>query len=124
MHWGIFRQPRRATPVVMFDANYWKSFARDRIVAAPGDPGCLSIWVRDPRFHAPIADQWTSEKPILTEGLGRKVEQWELRPNRQNHLWDAVVGSCVAGSILGAQLPGTISPVQKSKKKHKALALL
>lgn len=118
LHWGIFRKPHRPCPTVMFDANRWKSMTRDRILTPATDPGALTIYGSDPRRHAALVEHWTSEKPIPDEAQGLKIEKWELRPNRHNHLWDNLVGNAVAASILGCRTPGSDMPRSRSRRKR------
>ncbi|MBI2191965.1 MAG: hypothetical protein HYU36_08275 [Planctomycetes bacterium] len=50
----------------------------------------------------------TSEYRVKTEGRGRVVDEWRLRPEAQDNHWLAcLVGCAVAASILVAILPGT-----------------
>jgi hypothetical protein len=45
---------------------------------------------------------------VKTEGRGRTVDEWKLRPEHSdNHWFDCLVGSAVAASIQGAVLFGT-----------------
>jgi hypothetical protein len=73
-----------------------------------GDPGCLSLFGHDPERHRLIAEHLTAEYRIRTEGRGRVVDEWRLRPDGfDNHWFDGVVGCAVAASMLGASLTGT-----------------
>jgi len=45
---------------------------------------------------------------VKTEGRGRKVDEWKLRPEASDNHWlDGIVGCAVAASMLGARLPST-----------------
>ena len=93
---------------VVFDANYWKSFVHARLAVPMGDRGCLSLFGRDPEVHRLLAEHLTAEYRVKTEGRGRIVDEWKLRPERvDNHWLDCLVGCAVAASIQGAILPGT-----------------
>ncbi|MFN8824633.1 MAG: terminase gpA endonuclease subunit, partial [Planctomycetota bacterium] len=35
----------------LYDSNFWKTFVHLRLGVAMGDPGCLSLWGREPRRH-------------------------------------------------------------------------
>ena len=60
---------------------------------------------------------------MKTEGRGRTVDEWKLRPERgDNHWLDCLVGCAVAASMEGASLPGT--QVAPQKKKRVSLAEL
>ncbi len=99
---------KRATRHVVFDANYWKSFAHARLAVPMGDPGCLSLFGRKPEAHRLFADHLCSEYRVKTEGRGRTVDEWKLRvEGLDNHWLDCIVGCGVAASIQGAILFGT-----------------
>jgi len=107
---------------VLFDTNYWKSFVHARLAVAMGDPGCLSLFGRDAAAHRLIAEHMTSEYRVRTEGRGRVVDEWKLRPNAaDNHWLDGVAGCAVAGSMLGSVLPGTDAR-RASKKRRVSFA--
>lgn len=60
----------------------------------------------------------TAEYRIKTEGRGRTVDEWKLRPEHgDNHWFDCLVGSAVAASIQGAALLGTsvAAPIRKQR---------
>jgi hypothetical protein len=122
-------QGRRAVRHVLFDSNYWKSFVHARLAVPMGDRGCLSLFGRDPEVHRLLAEHLTSEYRVKTEGRGRVVDEWKLRPEAsENHWLDCLVGCAVAASIQGAVLPGTdmravpkrarvrLSELQRSKR--------
>jgi hypothetical protein len=55
-----------------------------------------------------LAEHLTSEYRVKTEGRGRVVDEWKLRPEASDNHWlDGLVGCAVAASILGAGLPST-----------------
>ena len=99
---------KRAVRYILFDANYWKSFVYTRLAVAAGDQGCLSLFGKTAGQHRLLAEHLTAEYRVKTEGRGRTVDEWKLRPERSdNHWFDCLVGSAVAGSIQGAVLFGT-----------------
>ncbi|MBI3866808.1 MAG: phage terminase large subunit family protein [Planctomycetia bacterium] len=109
LNWRIPNvQGKRAIRHVVFDANFWKSFIHARLAVAMGDHGCLSLFGTRPDQHRLLADHLTSEYRVKTEGRGRKVDEWKIRPEQpDNHWLDCLVGSAVAASIQGAALLGT-----------------
>ena len=110
---------KRAVRHVIFDTNYWKSFIASRFLTALGDRGCLSLWGRNPETHMLFAEHLTAEYRVKTEGRGRKVEEWKMRPEaHDNHWLDGVVGSAVAASMCGCVLKGT-DRVNSGKSKEK-----
>ena len=65
-----------------------------------------------------LAEQLTAEYRVKTEGRGRTVDEWKIRPEGpDNHWLDCLVGAAVAASIEGATLFGTeVKPVVKRKR--------
>ena len=106
---------KRAVRHVLFDANYWKSFIQARLCVAMGDRGCLSLFGTKPDQHRLFAEHLTAEYRVKTEGRGRTVDEWKIRPEQpDNHWLDCLVGCAVAGSMQGAMLFGTdAKPVVK-----------
>jgi len=96
---------------VVFDTNYWKSFAHARLAVPMGDPGCLSLFGTPgkPDPHRLLGEHLTSEYRVKTEGRGRTVDEWKVRASGgglDNHWLDCLVGAAVAASMEGAVLFG------------------
>jgi len=106
---------KRAVRHVLFDTNYWKSFIHARLAVPMGDPGCLSLFGRQPNQHRLLSEHLTAEYRVKTEGRGRVVDEWKLRlSGADNHWLDCLVGAAVAASMQGAILFGTdAKPVRK-----------
>jgi hypothetical protein len=109
LNWRIPNvQGKRAVRHVIFDTNFWKSFVHTRLQVSMGDRGCLSLFGDKPDFHRLFAEQVTAEYRVRTEGRGRTVDEWKIRPTGfDNHWLDGIVGVAVAASIQGVTLPGT-----------------
>jgi len=117
LNWRIPNvQGKRAIRHVLFDANYWKSFIHARLAVAMGDRGCLSLYGRSAEAHRLFAEHVTAEYRVKTEGRGRVVDEWKMRPEAsENHWLDCIVGAAVAASIQGVRLPQTdVRPASKS----------
>ncbi len=98
---------KRAVRHVVYDTNYWKTFVHARLAVAMGDRGCLSLFGDNPDRHRLFAEHLTAEYRVKTEGRGRTVDEWKMRPERgDNHWFDCLVGCGVAASIQGAALEG------------------
>ncbi len=104
---------------VVIDTNYWKSFVHARLAIEPGDKGCLTLFGSKDSQHRLFADHVAgSETWTRTEGQGRIVQEWRLRPGApDNHWFDCLVGVAVAASMLGSTLPG-LEPVKQSRRKR------
>lgn len=114
LNWRIGLQAgKRSIRHVTWDTNAWKTFMAARLRAAPGDRGSWSLFGDQAQVHRMMADHLTSEQAIEVEARGRKVDEWRLKPGRENHWWDCVVGCAVAGSIQGASLLAPQGPREK-----------
>jgi phage terminase large subunit GpA-like protein len=108
---------RRAVRHVTYDTNYWKSFVHSRLKVAMGDRGCLSLFGDGPQQHRLIADHLSSEYRVRTEGRGRTVDEWKVRPERaDNHWFDCIVGCAVAASIQGVAMEVVLPAPVKRKR--------
>jgi phage terminase large subunit GpA-like protein len=103
---------------VQIDVNYWKTFVHTRLATAPGDRGALTLFGDSADTHRLFADHIAeSESWVRTEGRGRSVQEWSLRPSRpDNHWLDCLVGCAVAASMTGAKL-GVERPAEPAKPR-------
>ena len=116
---------KRAVRHVVYDTNYWKSFIHARLAVAMGDRGCLSLFGDNADQHRLFAEHLTAEYRVKTEGRGRTVDEWKMRPERgDNHWFDCLVGCAVAASIQGAVLDGTRHTTGPVKRKRVSFAEL
>lgn len=101
-------QGKRAVRHVLFDTNHWKSFIHARLAVPMGERGCLSFFGDRAELHRLLADHLTAEYRVKTEGRGRTVDEWKIRPERgDNHWFDCLVGCAVGASMQGVVLPNT-----------------
>jgi len=107
---------KRAIRHVIYDTNYWKSFIHARLAVPVGDKGSLTLYGRIPGAHQLFAEHLTAEYRVKTQGRGRTVDEWKLKPqSHDNHFLDCVAGCAVCGSMLGASLPETL-PAKPDRK--------
>jgi hypothetical protein len=107
---------KRAVRHVLFDTNFWKSFVHARLAVALGDKGCLSLFGDRTEQHRLFAEHLSAEYRVKTEGRGRTVDEWKVRPEQtDNHWLDCLVGCAVAASIQGTAL--LAADVQPQKKR-------
>jgi len=118
------RRPRTVNP----DTNFWKSFAHERLRIPIGDPSAWSLWGRAGDRHKMLADHVTAEKPkritYSSEWGERTVDEWELIPNRDNHLLDCLCGAAVAAQMQGVSLPAWRDRRQTKARKRKKVRYL
>lgn len=73
-----------------------------------GDRGCLSLFGDKADLHRLFAEHMTAEYRVKTEGRGRTVDEWKMRPERSDNHWlDCLVGCAVGASMQGVSLPET-----------------
>lgn len=102
LHWLIPATGRHDVRHVLVDVNYWKSLCASRLVLAAGERGSWTLFGGPKTDHRMLADHLTSEAYIRTEGRGRTVDEWKLKPGQsENHWWDGLVGCAAAASIAG-----------------------
>lgn len=102
-HWAIPSiRGKRTTRMILIDTNYWKTFVSGRLSATQGERGALTLFGKPAQDHRLLADHFTSEFSVRTEGRGRSLDEWQIKPDRRdNHWWDCLVGSACAASVLG-----------------------
>lgn len=90
---------------VLIDTNFWKSFVHARLATAPGDPGSLTLFGKSAGDHRLFADHIAgAESFVRTEGHGRSVCEWSIKPSKpDNHWFDCLVGCAVAASMCGVR---------------------
>lgn len=115
---------KRAIRHVLFDTNFWKSFVHARLVVSQGDPGCLSLFEAMPEQHRLLAEHLTAEYRVRTEGRGRTVDEWKIRPEQSDNHWlDCLVGCAVAAAAQGCVLFGTEQPAEATKNRVRLSSL-
>ena len=115
-NWQITRSGSDRTQYVLIDTNSWKTFTHERLIIAPSDPGALTLFGDEPMLHAMYADHLVAESCTQTEGRGRIVNVWRIKPGRpDNHWLDCTVGCAVAASMLGISTVGD-QPMAKRKR--------
>ncbi|MCE9618441.1 MAG: phage terminase large subunit family protein [Planctomycetes bacterium] len=117
-HWRMpLSAGKRSIRHIVTDVNWWKSFMFRRFATNKGDKGSLSMFGRRPQQHEMLAEHLTSEKPVPVTAKGRTVNEWKLiRPGRDNHWWDCLVGCAVAASMQGISLEGEAGATATRKK--------
>ncbi|MFN9767725.1 MAG: terminase gpA endonuclease subunit [Planctomycetota bacterium] len=120
LNWMVTRNVKRAIRHCLFDSNWWKSFLFDRFATVPGDPGAITLSGSDPQSHDMLAEHLTAEDPDQQRSAetGRTVTVWNLRPGRDNHWLDGVVGSAVAASLIGVTLNSVLGEAPPRNRRR------
>jgi hypothetical protein len=87
--------------LLRFDANLWKSRLAGMLTRPMGTKGGVMLFGRKPVDHELLALQLSSEYPTRTEARGVSLDVWARLPDRDNHLFDCLVGSALAASFEG-----------------------
>lgn len=116
-HWIQSRPSKREHPVVQIDTNHWKTIVADACAAAPGHASSLTLYGDLRMTHSLFAAHLDSESFVETEGHGRKVVEWKVKPGRDNHWLDGTVGCFVGAAILGARPEGA-PVVQRTQRRQ------
>lgn len=109
---------RRSVRHVIYDTNFWKSFVHARLAVSMGDKGCISLFGKKPSAHRLFSEHLCAEYRVQTEGRGRTVGEWKIRPEHfDNHWFDCLVGCAVAASMQGVALEGISggAPVKRER---------
>jgi hypothetical protein len=115
--WRIARPVARQTRHILADANIWKSFVADRLLAPFGSGGCLSIYGKHPSEHRMLADQLSAENRTRVTANGRTSDEWRVKPNRDNHFIDTLSMSAIGASMRGAKLDAEVV-VRAERARH------
>ncbi|MDR0704303.1 MAG: phage terminase large subunit family protein [Planctomycetaceae bacterium] len=107
-HWLEDRPRGRAFLTTTIDTNYWKSRLHNSFAVGAGARSGLTFWGHEPETHRMIAEHCNSEVAKFVEYGKNKLYEWELIPNRDNHLFDCLVGNIAAASVCGIKLPSEV----------------
>jgi len=100
---------------VISDVNFWKTSLHDQLAIRIGHPGAITTYQGK---HRMWAEHVTAEYAIQTEGRGRTVMEWRLRPGADNHWFDTAVGCLVLGSMLGCNGPEIGDGMERRRKRR------
>lgn len=93
--------PGRRYRSALLDVNFWKSMLHEKFALQAGEKGSISFWGKDEQYHRMIAEHCNAEVVQLVSSGEHEVNQWKEKPMRpDNHLFDCLVGSLAAASVL------------------------
>lgn len=116
-HWRLTVGDRGAR-LVQFDPDAWKTFLWDRLATPLGGAGAVTLFGSQCSAHALVSEHCAAEYAEPVEMKGDRFDKWQVRPDRpDNHLWDCLVGACVAASVDGLAFhPGGQPPAGPAGK--------
>lgn len=94
--------------LITYEANYAKTFLRERLLSPLAEPGSFSLHAGDRADHALLIEHWLCEQPSYVTGAKGR-EGWIWKPTRKgadNHWFDTTVYACVLGSLLECRKGG------------------
>ena len=107
----------------VIDTNSWKTFIHERWAVPMGGRGCLSLWGNNPAFHRLFAEHMTNETYAVTEGHGRRVVDWRIKPAKPDQHWfDCMVYCTVAANEQGISLMPEPSKPRKKESRYQSVA--
>lgn len=115
-HWKM-PAARKSSRYLLVDVNWWKTFVARRLATPAGERGALTLF-KDKHPHRLLAEHLTSEYPVDVVGPFGRVSEWKLRPGRENHWLDDLVGAAALASVLGAELEGHQAPKRKRRQRQ------
>jgi hypothetical protein len=126
VNWRTVMSKEMPIRYALYDTNYWKSFCWERLNASIGSNSCFVLPKAPARSHHQLCVNLKSEYPVSTEGRGRKVDEWKLKPGEDNHWFDCLVGCCISASIEGIRVKdqfGDFAPRKRVKRTKEAKSL-
>jgi phage terminase large subunit GpA-like protein len=96
--------PAETMYLIEVDADYWKTWAHQRLTTPVDSPGAMTLYQAGPHEHLALARHLTAERKLETFVAGKGVvTKWE-RLRRQNHWFDGLYNACAAGHVCGVRL--------------------
>ena len=118
INWRTMISKEMPIRYALYDTNFWKSFSWERLNAMIGSSGCFTLFRQPAREHLAFATNLRSEYPVKTEGRGRTVDEWKLKPGEDNHYFDCLVGCCVAASMEGVAMRDQLDKTPKTRQRR------
>lgn len=127
----LLKKGRGQARNLQFDTGHWKTFTHRRLATPLGEPGCLTIFGKEPKDKARKLPERAANHDFLSRHLDaevrtvlmdgeRAIDQWRLRPSSENHYLDNLVHCIVRASMLGAKTGG----VEAVKRRTRSLSEL
>lgn len=112
--------PNRETGrYLLYDTNYWKTFAINRLSIPVGDPGAISLFQDRASAHKMFAEQMVAESCKRKKVQESEFDKWTNEHDRDNHFFDCLVGAAVAASLAGISLAGISLPKRQTKRRKR-----
>jgi hypothetical protein len=106
---------------IIADTNSIKTLLAQRLCQPIGSRGAWSLYQHSIAGHRMLADHFSAEIPIETEGRGRKLYEWTLLPGRDNH-WLDCAGMITTAALMAGCKPGLVASTQRQAHSGQSLA--
>lgn len=119
-HWRErVSRSNRHSRTIQWDTNFWQTFLHQRLQAAPGSTGRLTLWGTSAVRHRLFGAHLTAMTPKVEMRGTREVVEWNKKPTKPDEdLADVFAMCCVAASEQGVKLESE-APPRKSGKRLK-----
>lgn len=87
--------------LLRFDTNHAKSRVAGMLTRRMGDHPSVTLWGDRPIEHELLALHLSAERGYRKDAKGQSVVVWERLADRENHLFDCLVGNTVAATFEG-----------------------
>ena len=84
-------------------------------MAPPGTRGTFSVFGENVSVHRRLAEQLSSEDPVVVTKNSETYDECNLKPGRENHWWDCLVGATVALSVCGCVPRSEITTIERKR---------
>ncbi len=118
-HLGSALESKDKLRLLQVDVNAWKDRVCGMLTRPRGERGGVLLWGDHASAHELLALHLSSEFPVLIEARGAKINAWKRHVNRENHMFDTLVGCCVAASLEGLVPPGSLGLSKPAVKREK-----
>lgn len=103
--WQLKWMPDDAVHLVEMDADAWKGRVQKRLMAATDSPGAITLFTSaNQNEHLKFGKHMTAEQEQEEFLPGRGMVRKWVAVKKGNHYFDAMYGSLVAASIMGARM--------------------
>ncbi len=116
-HWMKSSNRNFSLRSLRVDTNYWKSRAADALTCPQANPGAVTLYGDKTADHRMLADHYASEQRdrLTSDKTQATTDVWALKPNRENHYFDNLVGCMVAASVRGCGVRHSSSQPKQRK---------
>jgi phage terminase large subunit GpA-like protein len=97
-----------------------EEFLKERFFQAVGESGALTLYDDPQTLHGMLINHLTAEFGVLMKDVktGVEIEEWQKKPNRENHWQDCLGMAAAAASFEGVRLAAQQGQKVEKKKRN------